>query len=92
MYYVYILKSEKDGRLYIGSSAHLKNRLAEHHQGKVSSTKHRRPMKLVYYEGYRDEDDAKEREYNFKKSGSVYTGLTKRIVRSLKIEDTSGRP
>ena len=92
MYYVYILKSLKDSRLYIGRSSQLKKRLVEHNQGRVTSTTHRRPWKLVYYEGYRNEDDAKDRERGLKKSGSVYMGLIKRIARSLTIEDTFGRP
>ncbi len=85
MFYVYILKSLKDTRLYIGSSDGLKQRLADHHAGKVTSTKHRRPLKLVYYETYRNRDDAKDRERSLKKSGSVYMGLIKRITRSLTI-------
>jgi putative endonuclease len=83
MFYVYILKSAKDNRLYIGYSSNLKQRIKEHQSGEVDSTKHRRPFELIYYEAYRNEDDAKEREKSFKHSGSVYNGLVKRIVRSI---------
>jgi putative endonuclease len=83
MFYVYILKSTKDNKLYIGYSSNLKQRIKEHQSGKVDSTKHRRPFELIYYEAYRNEDDAKEREKSFKHSGSVYNGLVKRIGRSI---------
>ena len=83
MYYVYILKSLKDKKLYIGYSANLKTRFSEHNRGNVDSTKHRRPLELIYYEAYKNELDAKNREKSFKKSGSVYNGLIKRIKRSI---------
>ena len=47
MYYIYILQSEKDGNFYTGYSENLKNRMMEHSEGKVSSTKNRLPVKLV---------------------------------------------
>ena len=82
MHYVYILKSSKDSKLYIGFSSDLRARIAEHGRGNIFATKHRRPLKLVYYEAYDNEEDAKEREKSFKHSGSVYNGLRKRIKRS----------
>jgi len=83
MYYVYILKSGKDGNLYIGYSENLKRRITEHKAGKVFNTKHRLPIELVYYEAYKNIDDAKEREMSFKRSGAVHNGLVKRIKRSV---------
>jgi len=83
MYYVYILKSLKDGKLYIGYSGDLKNRFKQHEGGKVSSTAHRRPLELIYYEAYQDEDAARAREHGLKSSGSVYNSLVKRIVGSI---------
>jgi len=84
MHYVYILKSKRDNKLYIGYSDNLKKRLLEHTKGNVKSTSYRRPLELVYYESYKNVDDAIEREKSFKKSGSVYNGLIKRIKRSIK--------
>jgi putative endonuclease len=66
MHYVYILISKKDNHLYIGYSNNLKNRFAKHNAGKVQATSHRLPLKLVYYEAYLDEWDAREREKYFK--------------------------
>lgn len=81
MYYVYILQSIKDNKLYIGYSADLKKRLYEHSKGKVSSTKNRRPMDLIYYEAYRAEKDARIREI-FLKTGQGREFIKKNIIYS----------
>ena len=62
MYYVYVLRSEKDARFYVGCTANLRKRLAEHNDGKVRSTCHRIPLNLVYYEASRNQIDALHRE------------------------------
>ncbi|MFZ5559296.1 MAG: GIY-YIG nuclease family protein [Patescibacteria group bacterium] len=68
MYYVYILFSHKDGKLYIGYTPDLKMRIKKHNSGYVRATKNRRPLKLIYYESYLEEPDAKRRE-KFLKGG-----------------------
>ena len=67
-YYVYILKSKKDGRLYIGSTGDLQRRVKEHNSGKVTSTKHRQPLTLLCYEAYRTKQEAEKREQFLKTS------------------------
>jgi len=62
MYYVYILFSEKDKQLYTGFTPDLKSRYKAHRNGFVKSTKFRRPLKLIYYEAYNKELDARRRE------------------------------
>ena len=62
MYYTYILHSKKDGELYTGSTKDLKLRFEQHKKGEVESTKHRRSLKLIYYEACNMEDDARRRE------------------------------
>lgn len=47
MYHVYILKSLKDGRLYIGQTNALAGRFEYHNRGRVKSTKNRRPFTLL---------------------------------------------
>ena len=47
MYCVYILKSLKDGNLYIGRTNDVERRLGEHNRGAVPSTKSRRPFILL---------------------------------------------
>jgi len=68
MYYVYILFSQKDSKLYVGYTPDLKSRVKKHNSGHVLATKNRRPLKLVYYESYLEESDAKRRE-KFLKGG-----------------------
>jgi putative endonuclease len=74
MYYVYILLSDKDGRLYIGSTPNLKNRLEKHKKGFVLATKNRLPIKLIHYETYFSDRDAKRREV-FLKGGKGHDEL-----------------
>ena len=78
MCYVYVLQSEKDRGLYIGFTADLRRRLAEHQQGGSISTKSRRPWRLIYYEAYLDKLDAEGRE-KFLKSGAGRTFLKKQL-------------
>lgn len=78
MFYVYVLKSKKDGKFYIGFTHNLKVRFQDHAKGKVRSTFYRRPLELIYYEAYKDEEIAKKREYQLK-SGKARTALLKRL-------------
>jgi putative endonuclease len=66
MYYVYILQSLKDKKLYIGYTADLKRRIKEHKYGGSKSTKTRLPFRLVFCEAFILEKDAKRREKYFK--------------------------
>lgn len=84
MFYIYILKSEKDQDLYIGFTNDLKKRTEEHNNGFVPSTKSRRPLALVYCEGYKSEKEARRREENLKLRSRAFTQLKKRIEESLK--------
>ena len=84
MYYVYVLKSLKDEKIYTGFSADLKRRLKQHSDGLVVSTKNRRPLKLVYYESYLSEIDAKNREKYLKSGGKAKNGLKLQIIDSLR--------
>ncbi|OGM09061.1 hypothetical protein A2159_02840 [Candidatus Woesebacteria bacterium RBG_13_34_9] len=67
MFYVYVLL-QNTGNLYTGSTDNLKRRYKDHEQGKVTSTKNNRPIKLLLYEGYLFKEDAKRREKYLKTS------------------------
>lgn len=84
MYYVYILKSKKDKRLYIGYTNNLIERLAMHNAGKVTATKYRIPLGLVYYEAYRSRKDARKRERMLKLYSKAWAQLKRRIRDSIK--------
>ena len=62
MYYVYVLKSDKDNKNYVGYTKKLKLRFEQHKKGKVKSTKNRKPLKLIYYEVCLNQQDATHRE------------------------------
>ena len=82
MFYGYFLKSEKDGKLYVGSTSDLRKRLAEHNAGKVHSTKSRTPLELRYYEAFLSEADARKREAALKKDGNALAQLKRRVQAS----------
>ncbi len=75
MFYVYIIKSLKDEKLYIGYTADLKTRFKAHNNGKVVATKHRKPFELVYYEAFKHKEDASRQEIFYK------TGQGRRILK-----------
>ncbi|MDD4607333.1 MAG: GIY-YIG nuclease family protein, partial [Patescibacteria group bacterium] len=82
-YYVYILLSLKDKRFYKGFTTDLKDRLEHHNKGLNESTKNRRPLKLIYYESYLNEQDARQRE-KFLKSGRGREIINKQLEKTLK--------
>jgi len=85
MFFMYILKSLKDNRLYIGSTGNLSKRLKEHNSGLVLSTKSRVPLKLVYIEGYTSEEEARHREQNLKLRARALRQLLNRIEKSINL-------
>lgn len=82
MYYVYLLKSIKFGKTYIGSTKDLRRRLKEHNAGISFSTKPFLPWKLIYYEAFDDERAARSREKNLKYNGNAVRELKKRVFLS----------
>ena len=74
-YYTYILLSQKDGKHYAGYTKDLKLRFAQHEKGLVESTRHRRPLQLIYFEACLSQQDALKREKYFKTHyGKQYIG------------------
>lgn len=66
MYYVYVLKSVKDGKIYVGHTNNLVERIKQHNQGLVTSTSKRKPFKLLYCEACNILADAILREKSLK--------------------------
>ena len=77
VFYVYVLKNPKSRALYYGFSSNLKQRFVSHQR----MSKHA-GWKLVYYEAYADEQDARDRERMLKEYGAARGHLKKRIARS----------
>ena len=69
MYYVYILKSKKDNRIYVGYTSNLEERLKKHNARQVKSTKFRVPLKLIYSEKFDNSSEARKRELYWKSGG-----------------------
>ena len=84
MYYVYVLRSRKDTKLYTGYTNDLRRRLAEHNKGVNTSTRSRLPLDLIYYEAYTSQADAKDREFRLKNSSGARTALKRRIQNGLR--------
>lgn len=60
--FVYVLQSQRDKKFYTGYTKNLKLRLEQHQKGKVDSTKNGGRLKLIYFEGCLNQQDATHRE------------------------------
>lgn len=72
MFFVYVLKNDKDGSLYIGYTKDLEQRLSQHKRVFPKD-------KILYYEAYTDEKDARDRERKLKYYGSAWRALKLRV-------------
>ena len=61
MYYIDILWM-RGGKLYTGFTTDLRRRILKHKNGLVRTTREERPLKLIHYEAYSLESDARRRE------------------------------
>ncbi|SRR5258708_29810132 len=80
MYFVYVLRSEKNGRLYTGSCQDVTARVTQHNTGQSSATRYTRPFLLVHVEEFLCRADAVRRE-RFLKTGLGRAELA-RILKS----------
>jgi putative endonuclease len=76
MFYTYVLKSKKDGKLYTGYTNDLRKRLMQHNTGKSTYTKGRGPFEVIYYEACLLEEKARSRELYLK------SGMGKRYLKN----------
>ena len=67
MNYTYIVECAY-GTLYTGWTTNVQKRVKAHNEEKSGAkyTKAKRPVKLVYYEGYETKEEAMRREYAIK--------------------------
>jgi len=72
VFYVYLLLLNNND-IYKGFSSDLKKRITQHKSGQVVSTKKFQPCKLIYYEAYLLESDARAREKYLKTSDGCKT-------------------
>lgn len=76
-HYVYVLRSNKDGKLYVGLTNNLYKRFKQHNAGLVKSTRQRRPFILLYFEKFLFRSDAAKREKFFK------SGIGRETIKTL---------
>jgi putative endonuclease len=81
MYYVYVLKSSRYNRHYIGLTASLQKRVERHDSGGVRSTRFYRPWELVHSERFPDRKLARNREAFLKKNATARSELFDKIDR-----------
>ncbi len=66
MFYVYVLKSQRDGTLYIGLTEDLTRHLQQHNRGHGRSTRAKRPFVLLLFERFETRAAARDREKYYK--------------------------
>jgi len=81
--FTYVLRSNRDGEWYTGSTGDLRARLGLHAEGRVRSTARRRPLQLIYYEACLNRSDAFRRE-RFLKTGKGKRFLRNRLAEFLR--------
>ena len=77
MFVVYAIKSKMDGRIYVGFTQDIENRLKEHNSGKTKSTKGFCPWFLLYSKNQTDRLTARAREKYLK------SGIGKEFLKTL---------
>ena len=81
MFYVYVLKSLRDGKHYVGQTSDLKKRIRQHLAGMVKSTRGRRPFEVLGYEVYKTRSQARWVEYSIKQHSDKKRKFIDTIVR-----------
>ncbi len=76
MYYVCMLKEKNSGKFYYGYTNNLEWRISEHNRAKG--------QELIYYEAYKSEIDARNREGRLKNYAQALSALKKRLNDSLR--------
>ena len=66
MYFVYFLRSLKNGDLYVGSTEDVHRRIGLHNAGRVKSTKAYKPWELLNFRAYTSRSEAVKAEMFYK--------------------------
>lgn len=77
MFIVYIIKSESNGKYYVGFTSDINKRLRHHNNGANRSTRKQGPWKLIHSEVYENKIEAWKRERQIKsyKGGEAFKKL-----------------
>jgi putative endonuclease len=82
VFFVYVLKSLKDGKRYIGFTINVERRLEEHNRGKSKSVKNRGPFEIIYKEQCKTRAAAIQKEKQLKrfKGGEALKNLLEKDI------------
>ncbi|MBU1853609.1 MAG: GIY-YIG nuclease family protein [Candidatus Omnitrophica bacterium] len=83
MFYTYVLKSKKNGKLYSGHTKNLERRFLEHNSRKDKSkfSYINRPWELMFFETFDTRAEAMKRE-RFLKSGKGKESIKERLTKN----------
>ena len=79
MYYVYVIKSERDGSYYKGATENLKQRFQDHNTGSTRYSSSKRPYKLVWFCAFPNKTKALKFE-KYLKHGSGHAFTKKHLL------------
>jgi putative endonuclease len=66
VFFVYVLRSCATGRLYVGSTQDVQDRLRRHNEGRSKATRHGVPWVLLHTEAFATRAEAVRREGHYK--------------------------
>jgi len=66
VFFVYVLRSGVTGRLYVGSTQDVQDRLRRHNEGRSKATRHGAPWVLLHTEAFATRAEAVRREGYYK--------------------------
>ena len=66
MFYVYVIEHQKTELIHVGFTQDLSKRLKEHNQKGFLTSKKENSWRVIYYEAYLHEIDARKREEYFR--------------------------
>jgi len=86
VFYVYAIQNMADcSEIYIGYTADLRRRLIEHNSPQNTGYTRNKKWRVIYYEAFLSEKDARRRERRLKQDGRARYQLMKRLSNSLEV-------
>ncbi len=80
-FYVYVLRSIKFERNYVGFTKDVEKRLLDHNSGRTKSTKPYKPWKIMFFEQFSSKAEALSRE-KFLKTGQGRDFIKQKLLAS----------
>lgn len=81
MYFVYVLKSLRDNKYYIGQTNDFERRVRQHMLGRVASTKNRRPFRIVGSKMFKTRSESMRMEHQLKLNGEKKREFIDKIIK-----------